>query len=67
VNGRVGVSVLLRPGPFEPNDTARQVLRTLREHLGSDRGRGAKAVLNTEAVARFVPPGGSEVAGVHAG
>ncbi len=67
VNGRAGVSVLLRPGPFEPNDTARQVLRTLREHLGSDGGRGAKAVLNTEAVARFVPPGGSEVAGVHAG
>lgn len=61
------VRVLLRPGPFEPNDTARQVLRTLREHLSGDGGRSAKAVLNTEAVARFVPPGGSEVAEVHAG
>ncbi len=64
---RSEVRVLLRPGPFEPNDTARQVLRTLREHLGGDGGRSAKAVLNTEAVARFVPPGGSEVAEVHAG
>ncbi len=64
---KTGVRVLLRPGPFEPNDTARQVLRALREHLGGDGGRSAKAVLNTEAVARFVPPGGSEIAGVHAG
>jgi predicted ribosome quality control (RQC) complex YloA/Tae2 family protein len=64
---RAEVAVTLRPGPFEPNDTARQVLRTLRERLGTDGGRSAKAVLNTEAVARFVPPGGSEVAGVHAG
>ncbi|HIH04173.1 MAG TPA: fibronectin-binding domain-containing protein [Methanoregulaceae archaeon] len=64
---RAEVQVVLRPGPFEPNDTARQVLRTLREHLGGDGGRSAKAVLNTEAVARFVPPGGSEVAAVHAG
>jgi predicted ribosome quality control (RQC) complex YloA/Tae2 family protein len=67
VTHRTEVRVLLRPGPFEPNDTARQVLRTLREHLGGDGGRSAKAVLNTEAVARFVPPGGSEVAEVHAG
>jgi predicted ribosome quality control (RQC) complex YloA/Tae2 family protein len=67
VEPRTEASVLLRPGPFEPNDTARQVLRTLRERLGGDGGRSAKAVLNTEAVARFVPPGGSEVAAVHAG
>ena len=67
VTPRAEVRVVLRPGPFEPNDTARQVLRTLREHLGGDGGRSAKAVLNTEAVARFVPPGGSEVAAVNAG
>lgn len=64
---RARVSVLLRPGPYEPNDTARQVLRELRERIGGDGGRSAKAVLNTEAVARFVPPGGSEIAEVHAG
>ncbi|NLX49684.1 MAG: fibronectin-binding domain-containing protein [Methanospirillum sp.] len=64
---RSEVAVLLRPGPFEPNDTARRVLRALREHLGGDGGRSARSMLNTEAVARFVPPGGSEIAGVHAG
>ena len=67
IEERAPIRVLLRPGPFEPNDTARRVLRALRETVGTDGGRGAKAVLNTEAVARFVPPGGSEIAGVHAG
>jgi predicted ribosome quality control (RQC) complex YloA/Tae2 family protein len=67
VSKRTEVSVLLRPGPFEPNDTAKQVLRALREELDGDGGRSAKTVLNTDAVARFVPPGGSEIAGIHAG
>lgn len=65
--GRAPTHVLLRPGPFEPNDTARRVLRALREQAGIEGGRGARAVLNTEAVARFVPPGGSEISEVHAG
>ncbi len=67
VEERAPTHALLRPGPYEPNDTARRVLRALRDQVGADGGRGAKAVLNTEAVARFVPPGGSEIAGVHAG
>ncbi len=67
IEGRAPTHVLLRPGPFEPNDAARRVLRALREQDGMDGGRGTKAVLNTEAVARFVPPGGSEIVEVHAG
>ena len=67
VEERAPVRVVLRPGPYEPNDTARRVLRALREKEGIESGRGARAILNTEAVARFVPPGGSEIAEVHAG
>ena len=67
VEPRAPIRVLLRPGQFEPNDMARRVLRALREQEGTDGGRGARAVLNTEAVARFVPPGGSDIVEVHAG
>jgi predicted ribosome quality control (RQC) complex YloA/Tae2 family protein len=53
--------VTLRPGIFEPNDIARKVVRALRDMLpGAERG-GLRRVLSTEAVAAFVPPGGSEV------
>jgi predicted ribosome quality control (RQC) complex YloA/Tae2 family protein len=52
--------VTLRPGIFEPNDIARKVVRALRDMLpGKERG-GFRRILSTEAVAAFIPPGGSE-------
>ena len=45
----------------EPNDTARKVIRALREKLPEDEWKGLKGALNTEAVAAFVPPGGSDI------
>lgn len=61
VSGRARVFVTLKPGTFEPNDTAKKVLRILRERLGEDELKGLKSVLNTEQVAGFVPPGGSDI------
>ncbi len=61
VRGRAKVWVELRPGQFEPNDTAKKVVRTLRERLPEDEWKGFKTALNTEAVAAFVPPGGSDI------
>jgi predicted ribosome quality control (RQC) complex YloA/Tae2 family protein len=52
--------VVLKPGTFEPNDTAKKVLRTLREKAGEDT-KSLKAVLNTDQIAAFVPPGGSDI------
>ncbi len=53
--------VRLRPGTFEPNDIAKKVVRALRERLSSDEEKALKFALNTEAVATFVPPGGSDL------
>jgi hypothetical protein len=39
------------------------VLRILREKIGDDEVKGMKTILNTEAVAAFVPPGGSDIGG----
>lgn len=61
VRSRASAVVELRPGRFEPNDIAKKVLRLLKEKIPVDEQRGMKAVLNTEAVAAFVPPGGSDV------
>jgi len=61
VAGRASVRVELRPGQFEPNDTAKKVVRALRDKLPEDEWKGLKNALNTEAVAAFVPPGGSDL------
>lgn len=53
--------VELRPGQFEPNDAAKKVLRILKEKTGEDEAKALKNILNTEAVAAFVPPGGSDI------
>lgn len=53
--------ILLRPGTFEPNDIAKKVVRSLRDRLNSDDQKALKFALNTEAVAGFVPPGGSDL------
>ncbi|NLV27333.1 MAG: fibronectin-binding domain-containing protein [Methanomicrobiales archaeon] len=53
--------VTLRPGTFEPNDIAKKVVRILRDRLSADDQKALKFALNTEAVAGFVPPGGSDL------
>lgn len=53
--------VELKPGQFEPNDTAKKVLRILRDRIPPQDLKGLTAVLNTEAVAAFVPAGGSDI------
>ena len=51
------------PGQFEPNDVAKKVLRQLRAKIAPEEEKLLKGILNTEAVAAFVPPGGSDIAG----
>ncbi|MCE5299191.1 MAG: NFACT family protein [Methanoregulaceae archaeon] len=53
--------LVLKPGTFEPNDTAKKVLRTLRERVGEEEAKSLKSVLNTDQIAAFVPPGGSDI------
>jgi predicted ribosome quality control (RQC) complex YloA/Tae2 family protein len=53
--------VELKPGQYEPNDTAKKVLRILREKIPESEWKSLKSVLNTEKVAGFVPPGGSDI------
>jgi len=55
--------VELRPGQFEPNDVAKKVLRTLRQKVSEEEEKALKGILNTEHVAAFVPPGGSDITG----
>ena len=61
VEPRCRVSVRLRPGEFEGNDVAKKVLRRLKEEIPESDQKMLKAVLHTEAVAAFVPPGGSDL------
>lgn len=61
VEARCKVSARLRPGTFEGNDVAKKVLRRLKEAIPESDQKMLKAVLNTEAVAAFVPPGGSDL------
>ncbi|MDO5844456.1 MAG: ribosome rescue protein RqcH [Methanocorpusculum sp.] len=61
VEPKAKASVRLRPGTFEGNDIAKKVLRKLREALPDAEEKALKNVLNTESVAAFVPPGGSDI------
>jgi hypothetical protein len=63
VRARTKIVVEIKPGQFEPNDVAKKVLRVLRDKAGNDESRGLKSVLNTDTVAAFVPPGGSDIGG----
>ncbi|WAC04120.1 MAG: ribosome rescue protein RqcH [Methanoregula sp.] len=56
-------SVELKPGQYEPNDVAKKVLRALKNAIPDEVSRGLMGILNTETVAAFVPPGGSDIAG----
>ena len=57
----------LRPGQYEPNDVAKKALRILKQKVTEEEEKALKAILNTEQVAAFVPPGGSDIAGHHEG
>lgn len=61
IEPRCKVSVRLRPGAFEGNDVAKKVLRRLKEAVPESDQKMLKAVLHTEAIAAFVPPGGSDL------
>jgi len=65
IKGKTRTFVELKPGQFEPNDVAKKVLRILKEKFADDELKALKNILNTEAVAAFVPPGGSDIAGHH--
>jgi len=67
VRDKVKAFVELRPGQFEPNDVAKKVLRILKEKLPEDDVKALKGILNTEKVAAFTPPGGSDIVGHHEG
>jgi hypothetical protein len=60
VSARTDLFVTLVPGTFEPNDMARKLLRVLRDRLG-DEAKGLRGVLSAEAIAAFIPPGGSDM------
>lgn len=60
VKSRAEHYVILRPGQYEPNDAAKKILRILRDQYG-DGWKSIKNILNSETVAAFVPPGGSDI------
>ena len=63
IRSRTKAVVEIRPGQFEPNDVAKKVLRSLKEHISPEEQKLLKGILNTETVAAFVPPGGSDITG----
>ncbi|NYT05415.1 MAG: fibronectin-binding domain-containing protein [Methanomicrobiales archaeon] len=65
VAARARVWVVLRPGTYEPNDTAKKVLRALKERIPPEDQKSMKNILSTEKVAAFVPPGGSDIEGLY--
>ena len=67
IRKRTNAYLELRPGQYEPNDVAKKVLRALKQNLTDEEEKALKSILNTERVAAFVPPGGSDIAGHHEG
>ncbi len=57
----------LKPGQFEPNDISKKMLRLLKGKISEDEEKALKGILNTDTVAAFVPPGGSDIVGQHEG
>ncbi|MBP2145664.1 putative ribosome quality control (RQC) complex YloA/Tae2 family protein [Methanofollis sp. W23] len=53
----------LTPGTFGPNDVARKAQRVLKEKVGEETWKSLRTALNTEAIAAFVPPGGTDIVG----
>lgn len=67
IQSRTKAYLELRPGQYEPNDVAKKVLRVLKQNVTDEEGKALKAILNTDQVAAFVPPGGSDMTGHHEG
>jgi len=67
VKQRASAWIEITPGRFEPNDAAKKVLRALKELVGPEEARMLARTLNTEQVAGFVPPGGSDIVGMNEG
>jgi predicted ribosome quality control (RQC) complex YloA/Tae2 family protein len=67
IKGRTKAYVELRPGQFEPNDVAKKVLRILKGKMPEEDVKALKNILNTDQVAAFTPPGGSDIEGHHEG
>jgi len=63
IRSRTKTFAELKPGQYEPNDVAKKVLRFLRQSISPEEEKLLKGILNTEAVAAFVPPGGSDILG----
>ena len=61
IKNRADPWIILRPGTFEPNDVAKKAVRSLRDRLAVSEQKALKFALNTESVAAFVPPGGSDI------
>jgi predicted ribosome quality control (RQC) complex YloA/Tae2 family protein len=63
IRSRTKAFAELKPGQYEPNDVAKKVLRLLKQSISPDEEKLLKGILNTETVAAFVPPGGSDIFG----
>jgi predicted ribosome quality control (RQC) complex YloA/Tae2 family protein len=61
VKSRAELYLVISPGTFEPNDVAKKVVRVLRDRLPVSEQKALKFALNTEAIAAYVPPGGSDI------
>jgi hypothetical protein len=67
IQRKTKVFVELKPGQYESNDVAKKILRLLKQRISEDDVKSLKNVLNTEQVAAFVPPGGSDIVGSNEG
>ncbi|MGA2121922.1 MAG: ribosome rescue protein RqcH [Methanoregula sp.] len=67
ITGKTKAYVELKPGQFEPNDVAKKVLRILKGKMPEEDVKALKGILNTDQVAAFTPPGGSDIVGHHEG
>ena len=67
IKEKVAAYVELVPGTFEPNDAAKKVLRILKGKIPEEDAKALRGILNTERVAAFTPPGGSDIVGHHEG
>ncbi|MBN2733298.1 MAG: NFACT family protein [Methanomicrobiaceae archaeon] len=63
IKNRARYYVVLKPGTFEPNDSARKILKALKDMIPAENQKELKNILNTEKIAAFVPPGGSDIVG----
>jgi predicted ribosome quality control (RQC) complex YloA/Tae2 family protein len=65
IKPRAKVYVELKPGQYEPNDVAKKVLRLMKQGIPDEEEKALRGVLNTDRVAAFIPPGGSDITGKH--